>query len=165
MTNLEKVLGQPPSQEQVVGLLRHGFAQQFGLEPLNREAQELSEDEQVAIIAEQEKSDVGLSSRPLQSALPCVATMQTPLGELQVRFSLTPERTIQAVRFSGDFIANPAGMRALEHNLTGCPLEKAALWQVIDRTFLEPEHYLIGAGKLADLPGVMISASLVLPVG
>ena len=165
VTNLEKVLGQPPSQEQVVGLLRHGFAQQFSLEPLNREAQELSEDEQVAIMAEQEKSDVGLSSRPLQSALPCVATMQTPLGELQVRFSLTPERTIQAVRFSGDFIANPAGMQALEHNLKGCPLEKAALWQVIDRTFLEPEHYLIGAGKLADLPRVMISASPVLPVG
>ena len=105
------------------------------------------------------------NGRPLRSDLPYAATRQTPLGELQVRFSLTPERTIQAIRFSGDFIANPAGMQALEHNLTGCPLEKTALWQVIDRTFLEPEHYLIGAGKLADLPGVMISASPVLPVG
>ena len=167
VTNLEKVLGQPPSQEQVVGLLRHGFAQQFGLEPLNREAQELSEDEQVAIMAEQEKSDAGLSSRPLQSALPCVATMQTPLGELQVRFSLTPEQTIQTVnevRFSGDFIANPAGMQALEHNLKGCPLEQEALWRVIDQTFLQPEHYLIGAGKLEDVPGLIRSASSLTPL-
>ena len=167
VTNLEKVLGQPPSQEQVVGLLRHGFAQQFGLEPLNREAQELSEDEQGAIMAEQEKSDAGLSSRPLQSALPCVATMQTPLGELQVRFSLTPEQTIQTVnevRFSGDFIANPAGMQALEHNLKGCPLEQEALWRVIDQTFLEPEHYLIGAGKLEDVPGLIRSASSLTPL-
>ena len=154
--NLAKVLGQPLSQEQAVGLLRNGFAQQFSLALLDHG---LGEDERAVIGTEQEKSDARLSSRRLRSDLPCVATRQTPLGELQLRFSLTPERTINTVHFSGDFIANPAGMQALEHNLKGCPLEKEALWQVIDQTFLQPEHYLIGAGKLEDLPGLILNGS------
>ena len=150
--NLGKVLGRSLAPDQVVRLLRNGFTQQFGLECL---AHDLNQTERAAIL----ESDLVPNSRPLRSDLPYTATRQTPLGELQVRFCLTPERTIETVRFSGDFIADPAGIQALEHNLEGCPLEKAALWQVIDRTFLEPDYYLIGAGKLADLPEVMISAS------
>ena len=160
--NLGKVLGRSLAPDQVVHLLRNGFTQQFKLECLD---QDLNQSERAAIPGKQEQADLVPNGRPLRADLPYAATRHTPLGELQVRFSLTPERTIEAVRFSGDFIANPAGMQALEHNLTGCPLEKTALWQVIDRTFLEPEHYLIGAGKLADLPGVMLSAPPVPPVG
>ncbi len=157
---LDKVLGRSLAPDQVVHLLRNGFTQQFGLECLDRD---LDKNERASILGKQAQSDLVPNSRPLRSDLPYAATRQTPLGELRVRFALTPERTIETVRFSGDFIANPAGMQTLERNLKGCPLEKSALWQVIDQTFLEPEHYLIGAGKLADLPGVMISASLVLP--
>ena len=158
---LDKVLGRSLAPDQVVHLLRNGFTQQFGLECLDRD---LDKNERASILGKQAQSDLVPNSRPLRSDLPYAATRQTPLGELRVRFALTPERTIETVRFSGDFIANPAGMQTLERNLKGCPLEKSALWQVIDQTFLEPEHYLIGAGKLADLPGVMISASLVLPI-
>ncbi len=154
--NLGKVLGRSLAPDQVVCLLRNGFTQQFRLECLD---QDLSQNERTAILGKQGQSDPVPNSRPLRSDLPCVATRQTPLGELQIRFSLTPERTIEMIQFSGDFIANPAGIQALEHNLEGCLLEKAALWQVIDQTFLEPDYYLIGAGKLADLPEVMISAS------
>lgn len=159
--NLEKVLGRSLAPDQVVHLLRNGFTQQFGLECLD---QDLNQNERAAILGEQEQADLGPNCRPLRSDLPYAATGQIPLGELRVRFSLTPERTIETVQFSGDFIANPAGIQALEHNLEGCPLEKAALWQVIDRTFLQPEYYLIGARKLADLPGVMLDASPVPPV-
>ena len=159
--NLDKVPGRSLAPDQVARLLLNGFIQQFGLECLD---QALNQNERAAILGKQEQSDL-IPNRPLRSDLPYTATRQTPLGELQVRFSLSPERIIETIRFSGDFIANPAGIQALEHNLTGCPLEKAALWQVIDRTFLEPEHYLIGAGKLADLPDVMLSASPVAPLG
>ena len=158
---LDKVLGRSLAPDQVVHLLRNGFTQQFGLECLDRD---LDKNERASILGKQAQSDLVPNSRPLRSDLPYAATRQTPLGELRVRFALTPERTIETVRFSGDFIANPAGMQTLERNLKGCPLEKSALWQVIDQTFLEPEHYLIGAGKLADLPGVMISVSPVPPV-
>ena len=154
--NLGKDLGQSLAPDQVVRLLRNGFTQQFGLECLDHD---LNQAERAAILGRQEPSDLVPNSRPLRSDLPYTATRQTPLGELQVRFSLTPERTIEMIQFSGDFIANPAGIQTLEHNLESCPLEKAALWQVIDQTFLEPAYYLIGAGQLADLPEVMISAS------
>ena len=159
--NLGKVLGRSLAPDQVVWLLRNGFTQQFGLECL---AHDLNQTERAAIPGKREPSDLVPNSRPLRSDLPYTATRQTPLGELQVRFCLTPERTIETIRFSGDFIANPAGIQALEHNLEGCPLEKAALWQVIDRTFLEPDYYLIGAGKLADLPGLLLNASPVPPL-
>ena len=155
--NLGKVPGRALAPDQVVRLLRNGFTQQFGLECLDHD---LSQNERAAIL----ESDPVPNRRPPRSDLPYAATRQTPLGELQIRFSLTPERTIETVQFSGDFIANPAGMRALEHNLKGCPLEKAALWQVIDRIFLEPDYYLIGAGKLADLPGLLLNASPVPPL-
>ena len=154
--NLDKVLGRSLASDQVVRLLRNGFTQQFELECLDRD---LDKNERASILGKQAQSDLVPNSRPMRPDLPYAATRQTPLGELRVRFSLTPERTIETIRFSGDFLANPAGIQALEHNLEGCPLEKVSLWQVIDRTFLEPEHYLIGAGKSADLPGVMISAS------
>lgn len=154
--NLGKVLGRLLAPDQVTRLLQNGFTQQFGLECLDHD---LSQNERAAILGKQKQSDLVPNSRPLHSDLPYTATRQTPLGELQIRFSLTSDRTIEAVQFSGDFIANPAGIQALEHNLEGCPLENAALWQVIDRTFLEPGHYMIGAGKLAELPGLMINAS------
>ena len=64
---------------------------------------------------------------------------------------LLPERTVEAIQFSGDFIANPAGIQALEHNLEGCPLEKAVLWQVIDQTFLEPELLSDWGGEVSRL--------------
>ena len=159
--NLDKVLGRSLVPDQVVRLLRNGFTQQFGLECLN---QDLSQNERAAILGKQEQSDLVPNRGPLLSNLPYAAIGQTPLGELQVRFSLTSERTIEMIRFLGDFIANPAGIQALERNLEGCPLEKAALWQVIDQTFLEPDSYLIGAGKLADLPGLLLNASPVPPI-
>ncbi len=160
--NVGKILGRSCAPVHVAHLLRNGFLQQFGLECLDHD---LNENERVAILEKQEQTDLVPKSHPLPSALPYAATRQTPLGELRVRCALTSERTLAAVQFSGDFIANPAGLRALEHNLTGCPLEKAALWQAIDRTFLQPEHYLIGAGKLADLPGLLLSVSAVSPGG
>ena len=155
--NLGKVLGRSLVPDQVVHLLQSGFTQQFGLECLD---QDLSQNERAAIL----ESDPVPNSHSLRSGLPYVATRQTPIGELQVRFALTPEQIIETIQFSGDFIANPAGIQALEHNLEGCPLEKAALWQVIDRTFLEPDYYLIGAEKLADLPGLLLNASPVPPI-
>ncbi len=151
--NFGKVLGRSLAPDQVARLLQNGFTQQFGLECLEHD---LNQNERAAIL----ESDPVPDRRPPRSDLPYGVTRQTPLGALHVRFSLSPGRTVETVQFSGDFIADPAGIQALEHNLEGCPLEKAALWQVIDRTFLDPEHYLMGAGKLADLPGVMISASI-----
>src|SRR2546422_9269798 len=70
----------------------------------------------------------------------------TQLGVLQVRFALTSEKTFAEVQFSGDLIANPAAITALEQGLRGCPLERDALWRGGGQTFLQAPHYLLGIG-------------------
>jgi hypothetical protein len=75
---------------------------------------------------------------------------------LQVRFAVTAEKTLAEVQFSGDLIANPAAITALEQALRGCPLEREALWQVVDQTFLQPQHYLLGVSPLATIPDTIL---------
>jgi hypothetical protein len=77
-----------------------------------------------------------------------------------VRFALSVEKTLTAIQFSGDFIANPAAITALEQDLCGCPLERDALWQVVDRTFLHPAHYLLGIGPLQTIPDTILKGHL-----
>ena len=85
--NLGKVLGRSLAPDQAARLLRSGFTQQFGLECLDHD---LNQNERAAILRKQEQSDLVPNSRPLHSDLLYAATRQTPLGELQIRFSLTP---------------------------------------------------------------------------
>ena len=161
IANLENTGGKAASIPQVIDLLRSGFAQQFGQFSLELNDQDLSAAEQQAIESLTQKKSAArwLEERSVRSDLSCCATTATPLGQLQIRFSVTPENVIGEVQFSGDCIANPAGISALEYNLQKCPLEKEALWQVIDRTFLQPEHYLLGVGKLETLPDVILRGS------
>ena len=158
IANLEKTRGKTVPISQVTDLLRRGFAQQFGQFGLELNDQNLSATEQKAIESlTQEKSAARrLEERSVRSDLSCFVTTATPLGQLQIRFSVTPENAIVEVQFSGDCIANPAGISALEYNLQKCPLEKESLWKVIDRTFLQPEHYLLGVGTLETLPDVIL---------
>ena len=154
---LEEILGSTPPFDQLAETLKNGFARQFDIEFTERP---LDVDERAAIMRTVDRTEpraVSVGHR-LRLDLPWEATASTPLGQLRIRFSLTPGRIIQKIRFSGDLIADPAGINALERGLTGCPLEQRTLRQSIDETFLDPDHYLIGAGKLEDLPGVILRA-------
>jgi len=161
IANLEKAGGKTISTPQVIDLLRRGFAQQFGQFSLELNDQDLNAAEQKAIeaLTQKKSAESWREERAVRSDLSCFATTATPLGQLQIRFSVTPENAIGEVQFSGDCIANPAGLSALEYNLQKCPLEKEALWQVIDHTFLQPEHYLLGVGKLETLPDVILKGT------
>lgn len=157
VTTLEDILGAPLPFDQLAAMLKDGFARQFGIEFVERP---LAADERSAIGATANRTAPrpGLAERRFRADLPWEATASTPLGELRVRFSLTPARTIRAIRFSGDLIADPGGIEALERGLTGCPLTQNAIWRIIDKTFLDPDHYLIGVGKLETLPDLILSA-------
>ena len=157
VATLEDVLGAPLPFDRLAAMLKDGFARQFGIEFVERP---LAADERSAISATANRTAPrpGLADRRFRADLPWEATASTPLGELRVRFSLTPARTIRAIRFSGDFIADPGGIEALERGLTGCPLTQNAIWRIIDKTFLDPDHYLIGAGQLEALPDLILSA-------
>lgn len=157
VTTLEEVIGAAPAFDQLAETLKNGFARQYDIEFIERP---LDADERAAITRTVDRTEprVAAVGYQLRLDLPWEATASTPLGQLRIRFSLTPGRAIQEIRFSGDLIADPAGIDALEHGLVGCPLEQRALWQSIDETFLDPDHYLIGAGKLEDLPDVILRA-------
>ena len=147
VTSLEQVGGKTVAFAQVATLLRYGFAQQPMLDLAD---QDLSEAEQAAIfdLAESRPAGEWLYSWPLRPELPFQATSATQLGVLQIRFALTAEKTLAAVQFGGDLIANPAAIRALQQELRGCPLEREALWRVVNQTFLQPQNYLLGIGPL-----------------
>lgn len=155
VTGIQQLLGQPLSPVHLAAMLRHGVAQQYALECV---AQELRTEEQDAIAAlvAQYATPAWLHSRPLRTDLPFHATATTQLGMVQVRFSLHADQTLAEVQLSGDLLANPAGLAALEAGLCGCRWERAALWQVVDRIFLQPEHYLLGIGPLQRLPEIIL---------
>ncbi len=155
VTSLERVTGKPFSLPQTAAMLRHGFAQQPVLELVD---QALSSAEQVTIsaLAESQSARAWLQSRPLRPDLPWHAMTATQLGVLQIRFALTVEKTLAEVQVSGDLIANPAAVSALEQGLRGCPVEREALWRMVDQTFLQPQHYLLGVGPLATIPDTIL---------
>lgn len=158
VASLERTTGKPFTVCQVAGLLRHGFAQQPKLELIDQDLSR-AEQETIAAGAECQSAETLLRSRLLRPDLPWRATVTTQLGVLSVRFALTAEKTIAKIQFSGDLIANPAAITALERELCGCPLERAALWWVVDQTLLQPQHYVLGIGPPQMLPDVILKGS------
>ena len=73
-----------------------------------------------------------------------------------MRFSVTPEQTLGELQLSGDFIASPAAISMLHHSLRGCPLEYTAMWEVVEQTFLQPQHYVLGLGHLRIIPETIL---------
>lgn len=157
VTSVTRTIGKPVPPAHLAEMLRHGFARQFAVEFVD---QGLSAEEQkvISALAERYAAPAWLHSRPLRADLLFHATAAIQLGVLQVRFSLQGDRTLAEVQLSGDFIANPAGLTALEAGLRGCRREREALWQVVDRTFLQPDHYLLGVGPLHTLPDIILKA-------
>ncbi|MBI3304484.1 MAG: lipoate--protein ligase family protein [Deltaproteobacteria bacterium] len=155
VTSIERMTGRTVTLAQVAGMLRHGFAQQPTLEFADQDLSSV-EQETIAALAERQSSGEWLQSRPLRPDLPFHATTATQLGVLQVRFSLTPAMMLADVQFSGDLIANLTAITVLEQGLRGCPLERDALWRVVDQTFLQPQHYLLGIGPLEMIPDTLL---------
>lgn len=158
VTSLERLTGAPVTFAQGVRMFQHGFAQQPTVEMIE---QEISDAERTAITALTGHQSVAacLRSRPVRPDLPRHVTTATQLGTLQVRFALTDEKTIAEIQFSGDLIANPAAVSALEQKLCGCRLEREALWRVVDQLFLQPQHYLLGIGPLETIVEMILKAN------
>jgi lipoate-protein ligase A len=157
VTSVERCLGAPISFVQVAQLLRRGFATQPGVEIVE---QELSAAEQTAItlLAKCQTALPRLRDRRVRRDFPLQATTTTQLGVLHVRLSLTPEKTVAEIQLSGDLIADPAAIDALEQGLCRCPLQQEALWQVVDQLFLQPQHYLLGVGRLETIVETILKA-------
>ena len=158
VSSLERITGKRWTVSQVAAMLKSGFAQQYHLEFVD-EGMSPTEQETIAGLAERLPTEEWLRSWPLRPDLPLRATTMTQLGRLEIRCALTPEKTLAEVQFSGDLIADPAALTTLEHGLRGCPLEREALGRVVHRTFLQPQHYLLGIGRLEIVVETLLGSS------
>jgi lipoate-protein ligase A len=158
VSSLERTVGKGVTFTQVAELLRRGFAQQPVLELVDQDLQS-TEQSAISALAERQVGSAWLQSRPVRSELPFLATTSTQLGVLQVRFALGAEKTLADIQFSGDLIADPTAICALEQGLRGCPVEGEALLSVVERIFLQPQHYLLGVGPLQTVVNTLLKGT------
>ena len=73
------------------------------------------------------------------------------LGTIEAAVALSADRTIEAARLSGDFIANSPAIAELEDELRGRPLDLASISPAVAKTFRNNDNYFLGAGELSNL--------------
>jgi lipoate-protein ligase A len=73
------------------------------------------------------------------------------LGAIEAGVALSADKTIEAARLSGDFIANSPAIAELENELRGRPLNLASVSQAVSKIFGRNENFFLGAGELSNL--------------
>ncbi len=91
---------------------------------------------------------VGSAAAP---ALRLKNQIASQLGAIEAAVALNADRTIEAVRVSGDFIANSPAMAELERELHGKPLDLAPISHAVTKTFGHHDNFFLGAGELSNL--------------
>lgn len=157
VTNLERLTGTAPAFSQIAALIRNGYAEQPNFACLDEDLSH-REREQIdrSAAASSDSSDAWLHSWPLRSDLPFHASTTITLGNLDIRFSVSQNQTLKEVHFGGDFLAPSATTMLLQRSLSGCPLEYTALWEVIEQTFLHPQHYMLGLRHMRIIPDTIL---------
>ncbi len=132
----------------IAEMLRRGFCKQFGLvcDPHPLTALETRAIEAVA--AREFASDSWLQQRRPRPELDRRASLWVQLGSFEASFSLEQERFVKEIMFSGDFLANAAGIERLEHELRLCPTDWRAIDAVANEIYSDPHNYILGIGRL-----------------
>ena len=73
------------------------------------------------------------------------------LGAIDAAVALNSDKTIEAVRISGDFIANSPAIAELESELRGRTLDLPSISQAVTTTFGHNDNFFLGAGELSNL--------------
>ncbi len=81
------------------------------------------------------------------------------LGAIEAAVALSADKTIEAVRLSGDFIANSPAIAELERELRGRPLDLASVSQAVTKTFGRNENFFLGAGELTNLVRLIVGVN------
>ena len=154
VTSVARLIGTAPAFSQVARIIRNGYAEQPDFTCLDEDLSQ-SEREQVDRIAAA-SSDDWLHSWPLRSDLPFHASTTIALGNLDIRFSVTQNQMLEEIQLSGDFLAPPETITLLQYSLSGCPVEYTALWEVVEQTFLQPQHYILGLRHMRIIPDTIL---------
>jgi lipoate-protein ligase A len=81
------------------------------------------------------------------------------LGSIEVAVALNDDKTIEAVRLSGDFIANSHAIAELESELRGKSLDLPSISHTVTKTFGHNDNYFLGAGELSNLVRLIAGAN------
>jgi hypothetical protein len=73
------------------------------------------------------------------------------LGAIAAAVALSADRTIEAMRLSGDFIANSPAIAELESELRGRTLDLPSISQAVTKTFGRNDNFFLGTGELSNL--------------
>ena len=73
------------------------------------------------------------------------------LGAIEAEVALNADRKIDAVRVSGDFIANSPAIAELESELRGRTLDLPSISHAVTKTFGHNDNFFLGAGELSNL--------------
>jgi lipoate-protein ligase A len=94
------------------------------------------------------------SNWPAGPAVPSLTLknrIASQLGAIEAAVALNPDRTIESVRLSGDFIANSPAIAALENELRGHSLDLPSISHAVTKTFGHKDNFFLGAGELTNL--------------
>jgi lipoate-protein ligase A len=145
-TCVARRLGGELSFTDVVELLRLSYAEEFGIEVLQRE---LGQAECVAIqrhLSEDCSPAVWVSGRRRDLDLDRHGFVWGQLGAIEALFKVSDDGRIARLRLAGDFIANSSTIARLEDRLRDSPLERDAINAIVRGCLGSVDDFLLGAG-------------------
>jgi len=142
-TSLARAVGRELATEEVAERLCRGYERRLGV---RFEERRLAPDAPF-------DEDGWLRARSARADLDRHASVATQLGVLEAHLALRDGR-IGDVVLAGDFIANSPAVERLEHDLRGCPAERAAIDAVVASVLAEPGNFILGVGA----PGTIADA-------
>jgi len=92
-----------------------------------------------------------LSGPSASSSLELKNRIASQLGAIEAAVALNGDKTVEAMRLSGDFIANSPAIDELESELRGRTLDLASISHAVTKTFGHIDNFFLGAGELSNL--------------
>jgi lipoate-protein ligase A len=89
--------------------------------------------------------------RPVAASMTLRNRIASQLGAIEAAVALNADRTIEAARLSGDFIANSPAIAELESELRGRTLDLPSISHAVTKMFGHDGNFFLGAGELSNL--------------
>ncbi|HET6370777.1 MAG TPA: lipoate protein ligase C-terminal domain-containing protein [Nitrospiria bacterium] len=83
---------------------------------------------------------------------------ETAIGFFEADAEVSSGR-IRRVNLYGDFIANSPAIRSLQDELTGCPVDDAAIREKVEEVFHRPGNFMIGLRPISLIAEVVMEAA------
>jgi lipoate-protein ligase A len=148
-TRMVRELARDVSFDELAGAIESGYRSTLG-ETRRRELTAVETAQ-----AQHRGRDLAISNWPNgagpRSALTLKNRIASQLGVIEAAVALGDDRTIEAARLSGDFIANSPAITELESTLRGRKLDLPSISNAVTRTFGHNDNFFLGAGELSNL--------------